>query len=90
MKVHLGKKVIDYNTQGEWKIQLSMTVNFIMRTKSDNTEIIIGDEIDNSLKELFASPFAKIPRRIRTKNEKIFLIVLTYWNNSIKLIIIKV
>ena len=83
MKVHLGKKVIDYNTQGEWKIQLSMTVNFIMRTKSDNTEIIIGDE-------LFASPFAEIPRRIRTKNEKIFLIVLTYWNNSIKLIIIKV
>ena len=50
MKVHLGKKVIDCNTQGEWKIQLSMTVNFIMRTKSDNTEIITGDETDNIIK----------------------------------------
>ena len=70
MKVHLGKKVIDCNTQGEWKIQLSMTVNFIMRTKCDNTEIIIGDETDNIIKKLFESPFAKISRRIRTKNEK--------------------
>ena len=42
----------------------------IMRTKSDNTEIIMGDETDNITKELFESPFAKTSGRIRRKNEK--------------------
>ena len=45
-KVHSGNKVIDYKTQGERKIQLLVTINFVsskdsdeirtMHTKSDN------------------------------------------------------
>ena len=58
-------KVIDYKTQGEWKTQLSMTVNFVsskdsdeirtIHTKSDNIYIMMGDETDEIIKELFES-----------------------------------
>ena len=27
-KVHSGNRVINYTSQGEWKIQLSMTISF--------------------------------------------------------------
>ena len=46
----------NHKTQGEWKIQLTMAINFIsskdseeirtMYTKSDNIEIIIGNKTD--------------------------------------------
>ena len=29
LKVYSGNKVIDYRTQGEWKIQVSMKINFM-------------------------------------------------------------
>ena len=61
-KVHSGNKTIDYKTQGEWKIQLSMTINFVsskdsdeirtMHTKSDNIYIMMGDETDEIIKEM--------------------------------------
>ena len=64
-KVHSSNKVIDYETQGKWKIQLSMTINFVsskdsdeirtMHTKSDNIYIMIVDETDEVIKELFKS-----------------------------------
>ena len=60
MKVHSGNTVIDYETQGKCKIQLTMTINFIsskdsdeirtMHTKSNNIEIMIGNETDKLLK----------------------------------------
>ena len=34
-KVHSGNVVIDYKTQREWKIQLSMTINFVSSKDSD-------------------------------------------------------
>ena len=50
---------------GEWKIQLTMSVNFIsskdsdetrnMHTKSDNIEIIMGSETNNIIEELHES-----------------------------------
>ena len=54
----------DYKSKGEWKIQLTAEINFtslkpdsdetcIMHTKSDNTEIRIGDDINDVIKELF-------------------------------------
>ena len=53
-KVHSGNTVIDYKTQEEWKIQLTMIIIFIssidsdetrtMRTKSNNIEIMMGNE----------------------------------------------
>ena len=56
MEVHSGNEVIDYKTQGEQKIQLTITINFIssndsdetctMHTKSNKIEIMMGNEID--------------------------------------------
>ena len=65
MKVHSGNKVIDFKTTlGEWKIQLSMKINFVsckddsdeirkMYTKSHNVEILMGSETDEIIQELF-------------------------------------
>ena len=54
VKVSPDNKVIRYKNLGEWKIQLTMQVNFIsskdteetriMRIWSDNVEIIMGNE----------------------------------------------
>ena len=64
-KVHSGNAVINYKTQGEWKIQLTIVINFIfskdfneictMRTKSNNIEIMMGNEADEIIEELFES-----------------------------------
>ena len=62
-KVHSGNEVIDYKTQREWKVQLTMIINFIsskdsdeihtMCTKSNNIEIMMGNETDEVIGELF-------------------------------------
>ena len=55
LKVHSSNEVSDYETQfGEWKIQLTMSINFIsskdsdetrnMHTKSNNIEIMVDSE----------------------------------------------
>ena len=75
-KVHSDNVVIDYKTQGEKKIQSIMVINFIsskdsneIRTKSNDIEIMMGNETDEIIEELWIS-FAKISRRIRDKNER--------------------
>ena len=56
----------DHKTQSEWKIQLTMAINFIfskknsdetriIRVKSDNIEIMIGSETDEVIEEPFES-----------------------------------
>ena len=66
LRVHSSNEVIDYETQfGEWKIQLTMSINFIsskdsdetrnMHTKSDNIEIMMGSKTDDIIDELFES-----------------------------------
>ena len=55
----------DYKTIGEWKIQLTMKINFISRkdseetrtmyTKSRNIEIMERDETNEIIEELFES-----------------------------------
>ena len=52
----------DYKARGEWKIQLTMRINFIslkgsketrtMYTKTRNIEILMGNETDDIIKEL--------------------------------------
>ena len=53
-------------TKSEWKIQLTMTINFtsskpdsdetrIMHEKSNNVEIMIGSETNEVIEELFES-----------------------------------
>ena len=66
-KVNSGNEVIDYKTQRDWKIQLIMIINFIsskdsdeiliIRTKSNNIEIMMGNERDE--KEPFQSLLQK-------------------------------
>ena len=55
----------DHKTQGKWKIQSIIVINFIsskdsnetrtMHTKSDNIKIMIGNETNEIIKELFNS-----------------------------------
>ena len=55
----------NHKTQGEWKIHLTMAINFFsskdseeirtMHSKSDNMEIMIGSETDEIIKNLFDS-----------------------------------
>ena len=64
LKVHSGNKVIDYETTlGEWKIQLTMTIDFVsseygsdeirtMHTKNDNIEIMMSRETNEITKKL--------------------------------------
>ena len=54
-----------YKTQSEWKIQLTMAINFIsskdsdetrtMNTKSNNVKIMMGSETDEIIEDLFQS-----------------------------------
>ena len=54
-----------YNTKGEWKVQLSMSITFVsyinpdqvqlMHSKSDNVETMRGMDTDDTIQELFSS-----------------------------------
>ena len=60
---YLNGLIYDHKTQAEWKIQLTMAINFIFskdsdetrtrHTKSDNIDIMIGNETDEIIEELF-------------------------------------
>ena len=63
---YLADMINDHKSKGEWKIQLTAEINFtslkpdsdetrIMHTKSDNTEIRIGDDTNEVIKEFFKS-----------------------------------
>ena len=63
---YLANMINHYESKGEWKIQLTAEINFtslkpdsdetrIMHTKSDNTEIMIGSDTNELIKELFKS-----------------------------------
>ena len=68
-KIRWGNPVIYYKTHREWKIQLIMIINFIsskdsdeistMRTKSNNTEIMMGNEADEITEKLFCKDIKK-------------------------------
>ena len=65
IKPHLINIINDHKTQGEWKIRLTIAINFIssrdsdetwnMHSKSDNIEIMIGNETDEIIVVLFDS-----------------------------------
>ena len=64
-RIHSGNKIIEHKTKIEWKIQLTMTINFIsskdsdetrtMHVKSNNVEIMMGSETGEIIEELFKS-----------------------------------
>ena len=69
VRYHSGNKSWLEETSTEWKIQLTMTINFIsskgsddtrtMHTKSNNVEIMIGSETDEIIEDLFESLLQK-------------------------------
>ena len=73
IRPYLDDIIIDYKTQGECKIQITMSISFIssndsdethnLRTKSNNIEIVMGDETDEIMDELF-SIFHKVIKKI--------------------------
>ena len=79
-RTHAGNKIIERKTQSEWKIQLTMAINFIfskdsdethtMHAKSNNVEITMGNETNEIIEELFKFFLAKISRRVRRINER--------------------
>ena len=80
VRYHSGNKSWLEETSSEWKVQLTMAINFIsskdsdetrtMHTKSNNVEIMIGSKTDEIIEDLFESFFAKISRRVRRINER--------------------
>ena len=64
-RYHSGNKSWIEKTFSEWKIQVTMAINFIsskdsdetrtMHTKSNNVEIMIGSNTDEIIKDLFES-----------------------------------
>ena len=70
LRVHSGNEVSDYETQfREWKIQLTMSINFIsskdsdgirhVHTKSINIEIMVDSETDEIIEQRFKSLFQR-------------------------------
>ena len=67
----------NHRTENEWKIQLSLAINFvsskdfketrIMHTNSDNIEIFIGNETDEIIEELFKSLFERYLKGLEKK-----------------------
>ena len=66
--IHSGNKIIGHKTQSEWKIQLTIAINFssskdsdetsTMHAKSNNVEIMMGSETDEII-ENFLNLFCK-------------------------------
>ena len=65
----------DYKTRREWKIQLTMPINFIslkdstetrtIYTKSRNIEIMMGNESDDIIEELHKSPLQNYKKDLK-------------------------
>ena len=63
IRPYLSDVINNHRTRREWKIQLTMTVNYIsskdsnvtrsVHIKSHNVEIMMGCETDKIIKELF-------------------------------------
>ena len=89
-RIHSGNTITEHKTQSERRIQLTMAVNFIsskdsdetrtMHVKSNNVEIMMGNETDEIIKELFKSSLQKYQERleqsVRGSKLNLFLIVL--------------
>ena len=73
-RYHSGNKLWIGKTYCEWKIQITMAINFIsskdsdetrtMHTKSNNVEVMIGSNTDEIIKDLFESFLQKYQKRL--------------------------
>ena len=67
---YIRELIEEYKLKGEWKVQLTIEVNFISLkpgsdetrityTRSDNIEIIFGDDNDDIIEQIFESLLKK-------------------------------
>ena len=75
---YLRELIEEYKLKGEWKVQLTIEVNFIslkpgsdenriMYTRSDNVEILFGDDKDDIIEQLFESLLQKYEENLQNK-----------------------
>ena len=65
IKPYLSDMINDHKTQSEWKIHLTIAINFFsskdseeirtMHSKSDNIEVLIGNETNENIEKIFES-----------------------------------
>ena len=77
---YLRELIEEYKLKGEWKVQLTIEVNFIslkpgsnetriMYTRSNNIETMFGDDNDDIIEQLFESLLQKYEENLQ--NERI-------------------
>ena len=75
---YLRELIEEYKLKGEWKVQLTIEVNFIslkpgsdethiMYTRSNNIEIMFGDNNDDIIEQLFESLLKKYEENLQNK-----------------------
>ena len=75
---YLRELLEEYKQKGEWKVQLTIELNFIslkpgsgetriMYTRSDNIEIMFGDDNDDIIEQLFESLLQKYEENLQNK-----------------------
>ena len=75
---YLKELIQEYKLKGEWKVQLTIEVNFIslkpgsdetriMYTRSDNVEIMFGDDSDDIFEQLSESLLQKYEENLQNK-----------------------
>ena len=75
---YLRELIEEYKLKGEWKVQLTIEVSFIslkpgshetriMYTRSDNIEIMFGDDNDDIIEQLFESLLKKYEENLQNK-----------------------
>ena len=89
---YLRELIEEYKLKGEWKVQLTIEVNFIslkpgsdetriMYTRSDNIEIMFGENNDDIIEQLFESLLQKYEEtyRIKWEDQSLNLMALTFY-----------
>ena len=75
---YLRELIEEYKLKGEWKVQLTIEVNFIslkpgsdetriMYPRSDNVEVMFGDDMDDIIEQLFESLLQKYEENLQSK-----------------------
>ena len=75
---YLKELIEEYKPKGEWKVQLTIEVNFIslkpgsdeiriMYTRSDNVEIMLGDDNDDIIEQIFELLLQKYEENLQNK-----------------------
>ena len=80
IRPYFHNMINDHKRLGEWKIQFTMSINFIsskdssethnMHTKGDNIEIIMGSKTNNIIKKLCKSLLQRYQERLEESQKR--------------------